>query len=130
MEFRRTMAYPPAAALVNVVLRSRDSTEGRGGRGRAGRARCASAPPGSFRVLGPAFAPLARLRQEHRFQVLLKGDRASMRDAVRAALVERYGEVRWPGVTVDVDPADDHVERQASTGRSRKARAGTPPTRS
>jgi primosomal protein N' (replication factor Y) len=59
---------------------------------------------GNFRVLGPAFAPLARLRQEHRFQVLLKGRRKAMRDAVRAALVERYGSVRWPGVAVDVDP--------------------------
>ena len=27
-----------------------------------------------------------------------------MREAVRRALVERYGEVRWPGVAVDVDP--------------------------
>ena len=59
---------------------------------------------GNFRVLGPAFAPLARLRQEHRFQVLLKGRRKAMRDAVKSALVERYGSVRWPGVAVDVDP--------------------------
>jgi primosomal protein N' len=28
MEFRRTMAYPPAATLVNLILRARDSTEG------------------------------------------------------------------------------------------------------
>jgi hypothetical protein len=28
-----------------------------------------------------------------------------MRDAVREALVERYGSVRWPGVAVDVDPS-------------------------
>jgi primosomal protein N' len=55
-------------------------------------------------VLGPARAPLARLKQEHRFQILLKGDRASMREAVRGALVERYGPTRWPGVAVDVDP--------------------------
>ena len=27
-----------------------------------------------------------------------------MRDAVRRALVAQYGEVRWPGVAVDVDP--------------------------
>ena len=27
-----------------------------------------------------------------------------MRDAVRRAMVERYGEVRWPGVVIDVDP--------------------------
>jgi primosomal protein N' (replication factor Y) len=103
MEFRRTMAYPPAAALVNLVLRSRDSREGAeaadgvaaGLRARAG---------GRFRVLGPAFAPLARLRQEHRFQILLKGRRKAMRDAVREVLVERYGSVRWPGIAVDVDP--------------------------
>src|SRR5204862_6673411 len=103
MEFRRTMAYPPAAALVNIVLRSRDSGEGAEAAdviAAALRARAA----GNFRVLGPAFAPLARLRQEHRFQILVKGRRAAMRDAVRTAMVDRYGDVRWPGVTVDVDP--------------------------
>ena len=47
----------------------------RAGRGRLPRARAR------------AFAPLARLRQEHRFQILLKGRRKAMRDAVRAALV-------------------------------------------
>jgi hypothetical protein len=36
--------------------------------------------------------------------VLLKGHRPSMRDAVRAAMTARYGEQRWPGVAVDVDP--------------------------
>ena len=59
---------------------------------------------GRYRVLGPAHAPLARLRQEHRFQVVLKGSRPAMRGAVRRALVRRYGETRWPGVAVDVDP--------------------------
>lgn len=103
MEFRRTMGYPPTSALVNVVLRGREP---------AAVAREAEAiarglralAPGSFRVLGPAHAPLARLRQEHRFQLLLKGRRAAMRAAVRRVLVERYGEVRWPGIAVDVDP--------------------------
>ncbi|HYU41848.1 MAG TPA: primosomal protein N' [Vicinamibacteria bacterium] len=103
MEFRRTMAYPPAAALVNLILRARDSTEGAEAAD-ALAARLRGQAGGNFRVLGPAFAPLARLRQEHRFQILLKGRRKAMRDAVREALVERYGRVRWPGVAVDVDP--------------------------
>ena len=103
MEFRRTMGYPPVAALVNVVFRSRDADQAsQAAEALATRVRADA--PGRFRVLGPAFAPLAKLRQEHRFQVLLKGDRASMRDAVRRALVERFGAVRWPGVAVDVDP--------------------------
>jgi primosomal protein N' (replication factor Y) (superfamily II helicase) len=103
MEFRRTMAYPPVSALLNVVIRSRDPREGATAADALGR-RLRESAPGRFRVLGPARAPLARLRQEHRFQILLKGRRAAMRGAVREALVERYGEVRWPGVAVDVDP--------------------------
>ncbi|HZM49183.1 MAG TPA: primosomal protein N', partial [Vicinamibacteria bacterium] len=103
MEFRRTMAYPPAAALVNIVLRAKEQAEGAAAADVLA-ARLRAQARGNFRVLGPAFAPLARLRQEHRFQVLLKGRRKAMRDAVREALVERYGDVRWPGVAVDVDP--------------------------
>jgi primosomal protein N' (replication factor Y) len=103
MEFRRTMGYPPVTALVNVVFRSRDADQAaQAAETLAGHVRVDA--PGRFRVLGPAFAPLAKLRQEHRFQVLLKGDRASMREAVRRALVTELGAVRWPGVTVDVDP--------------------------
>jgi primosomal protein N' (replication factor Y) len=103
LEFRRTMGYPPTAALVNLVLRSRDPSEGSAAADALGR-RLRSVAGKRFRVLGPARAPLARLRQEHRFQILLKGQRAAMRTAVRDALVERYGALRWPGVAVDVDP--------------------------
>ena len=103
MEFRRTMGYPPSAALVNLVLRSRDPAAAAADADAVAR-RLREGAPGRYRVLGPARAPLARLKQEHRFQILLKGDRTSMREAVRRALVERYGETRWPGVAVDVDP--------------------------
>jgi len=103
MEFRRTMGYPPVRALVNLVVRSADEAKGREAAAALGgslRSRAA----GRYRVLGPARAPLARLRQEHRFQILLKGGRKAMRDAVRESLVARYGDTRWPGVAVDVDP--------------------------
>ena len=103
LEFRRTMGYPPAAALVNLIVRSEDEGKGRDAAGALGAALRERARRG-YRVLGPARAPLARLRQEHRFQILLKGGRKAMREAVRAALVARYGETRWPGVAVDVDP--------------------------
>jgi primosomal protein N' (replication factor Y) len=103
MEFRSTMAYPPAGALLNVVLRAHDAARAaREAAALAERLRAVAA--GRYRVLGPAQAPLARLRGEHRFQVLLKGRRRAMRQAVREALVARFGEVRWPGVAVDVDP--------------------------
>jgi primosomal protein N' (replication factor Y) len=101
MEFRRTMGYPPTLALLNVVVRSEDA--GKAAREADAIAKALRGGPG-YRVLGPARAPLARLKQEHRWQILLKGRRAAMREAVREALVARYGGVRWPGVAVDVDP--------------------------
>jgi primosomal protein N' (replication factor Y) len=103
MEFRQTMGYPPATALVNVIIRSKDAGAGAEAADALARELRQSAT-GRFRVLGPAHAPLARIRSEHRFQVLLKGHRPSMREAVRHALVERHGARRWPGVAVDVDP--------------------------
>ena len=102
MEFRRTMGYPPVQALLNLVVRSR---EGPAGRAEAeALARSLREGAGPYRVLGPARAPLARLRREHRFQILLKGSRRAMREAVERAVVARYGPTRWPGVSVDVDP--------------------------
>jgi primosomal protein N' (replication factor Y) len=103
LEFRRGMGYPPETALLNVVVRGRDA-------GKAARDAHAIASglralaPGRFRVLGPARAPLARLRQEHRYQVLLKGRRGAMREAVRRVLEQHHGRLRWPGIAVDVDP--------------------------
>jgi primosomal protein N' (replication factor Y) len=103
MEFRRTMGYPPVSALLNLVLRSRQvASAATAAEALARHLREGAA--GQYRVLGPARAPLARLRQEHRFQILLKGSRRAMREAVRRAVVERYGESRWPGVSVDIDP--------------------------
>jgi primosomal protein N' (replication factor Y) len=103
MEFRRTMGYPPVTALLNVVVRAARPGPGAREADALGR-RLREAAHGRFRVLGPAHAPLARLRREHRFQILLKGHRPSMREAVRRALLVRYGDKRWPGIVVDVDP--------------------------
>jgi primosomal protein N' (replication factor Y) len=103
MEFRRTMAYPPSGALLNLLVRARDPGAGAREADAIGRSLRESAP-GQYRVLGPARAPLARLRGEHRFQILLKGRRQAMRAAVLATLTARYGSSRWPGIAIDVDP--------------------------
>ncbi len=56
-----------------------------------------------LRVLGPAPAPLGKLRGEYRAQVLIKGtNRKRMREAVMAAMADA---TRRGGRTiVDVDP--------------------------
>ena len=58
---------------------------------------------GSLRILGPAPAPLGRLRGEYRAQVLIKGtNRKKIREALQAALAARPDLQRH--VVVDVDP--------------------------
>ena len=98
------MRYPPLVALVNAVVRGRTFDEAMqhgGGRRRAASSR--RPRPAGFAILGPAPAPLAKLRGEHRVQFFLKGTRrAEMRQALRAVLAE-MPEIRRR-VTVDVDP--------------------------
>jgi primosomal protein N' (replication factor Y) (superfamily II helicase) len=103
LNYRRSMHYPPAVALINVVVRGRTLDEALGTAGDIARRLQPHCTAGRFTTLGPAPAPLVRLRGEHRAQLLLKGTlRARMREALKAVLAE-MPEVRRR-VTVDVDP--------------------------
>lgn len=99
-EFRERMRYPPFVSMVNVLIRHKAlPTAMRDAEIVATALRQA----GGFAVLGPAPAPLGRLRGEARVQLLLKGrDRTAMRHAVRATL-QAHPEIARRA-TVDVDP--------------------------
>ncbi len=103
LEFRTALRYPPVTAMINVVVRGATLAVALDA-ARALAARVKGALGGSGVVLlGPAPAPIAKLRGEHRAQFFLKGgDRALMKGAVRAALVALPAEARR--ATVDVDP--------------------------
>jgi primosomal protein N' (replication factor Y) len=69
----------------------------------AARLRPADGSPAPFRVLGPAPAPLGRLRGDYRVQLFLKGrNRRQMRVALMSALASRPDVARR--TIVDVDP--------------------------
>jgi primosomal protein N' (replication factor Y) len=95
------MKYPPTLSLVNLVVRAPAAGEALADAGRL--ARNLRRPGVSFEVLGPAAAPLPRLRGDYRAQVFLKGThRAAMRQAVQHALAAHPAIARR--TTVDVDP--------------------------
>ena len=101
MRFRRSMRYPPLLAMVNVVVRA--DTFARAMDEAAGLAADMRGARGGYEVLGPAPAPITRLKGEHRAQIFLKGtSRRPLREAVQAALDRRPALRRR--VTVDVDP--------------------------
>jgi primosomal protein N' (replication factor Y) len=104
IEFRRLLAYPPFGALANVIVRGRQEEEALSRSASLGRL-LAPAPEG-VRVLGPAPAPVARLKNEYRYQMLVKA-------SSRKRLNELLGEIRrfaasekWPAASLalDVDP--------------------------
>lgn len=105
IEYRQAMRYPPVIAMINVVVRGRTFDAAMQGAADLASRTSAHANPalGRFVILGPAPAPLTKLRGEHRAQFFLKGSsRAAMRHAIREALKELPEVARK--ASVDVDP--------------------------
>jgi primosomal protein N' (replication factor Y) (superfamily II helicase) len=103
MELRRELMYPPFARLALVRIEGNEPAQVSDGAAKIATLLAHAAKPESLRVLGPAPAPIERIKQRYRWQVLLK---ARERHELRAALSEvasyRAGEeVR---VSVDIDP--------------------------
>jgi primosomal protein N' (replication factor Y) len=102
LTFRQSMRYPPAVALINVVVKARTREAAMEDAGViVGALRVPGLGP--YRVLGPAPAPLVRLKGEHRAQLFIKGtQRKAMREALQTVLESR-AEIRRRAI-VDVDP--------------------------
>ena len=99
--FRRAMRYPPMISLVNAVVRSRTFAGAMDDA--ADIAEAVRRSDGGLRILGPAPAPLGKLRGEYRAQLLIKGmNRKKIREALQSALAARPELQRR--VVVDVDP--------------------------
>jgi len=103
IDFRRKMRYPPLVAMINTIVRSRTFGGAMDDASDLVQRLRTRADEAGLRILGPAPAPLGKLRGEYRSQVLIKGtNRRAMREALLAALASRPDLERR--VVVDVDP--------------------------
>ncbi len=105
MHFRRLMAYPPFTSLANVIVR--DTSLEKAIRFSRQLSEYFSPHDGKgARILGPATAPLARLKKEHRFQFLLKSPRRSVLTKLLTGAVDycEAKEIPQTAVLVDMDP--------------------------
>ena len=105
LRFRRAMHYPPYAALANVLLQSQRLEEAAGWAAALGRW-CAHTTLRHVRVLGPATAPIAKIKRTYRFHLVMKGEsRRALQKALRAMLAhaEEAGIPR-ANLIIDVDP--------------------------
>jgi primosomal protein N' (replication factor Y) len=105
LHFRRMMAYPPFTALANVIVRD-TSLEKAIRWSRQLSEYFSPHDDKSVRILGPATAPLARLKKEHRFQFLLKSPKRSVLTKLLGGAIAYCDAKEIPdtAVLVDMDP--------------------------
>ncbi len=104
LQFRRFMKYPPFSAMANILIRAtkqedalRMSTE---------LGHHITPPPENMRIMGPAEAPVQRLKAEFRYQLLIKsGSRKDLNALLRKARDFARAQ-KWSAtaLVIDVDP--------------------------
>ena len=104
--FRRTMHYPPFSALINVLIHDKDYDRANGTAMEFARELRDAAKSSGLRVLGPAPAAISRIREEYRFQVLIKAQsRARAREALDVAMDRVTSAGHNPrSISIEVDP--------------------------
>jgi primosomal protein N' (replication factor Y) len=105
--FRRVLHYPPFTALAAVLVRDRKVENAvRWSRALAGY--FAPFESHGVKILGPAAAPLARLRRDYRFQFVLKSAHRSVLGKALAGALDFCAakEIPETAVIVDVDPTN------------------------
>jgi primosomal protein N' (replication factor Y) len=104
LRFRSWMHYPPYSSLANVMVRSSKLDETLSWAGALGRWFEKTSHEG-VRVLGPAAAPIERLKRDYRYHFILKSPSRQKLNAVLRAMLAEAARERIPrtNVIVDVD---------------------------
>ncbi len=105
LHFRRMMAYPPFISLANVIVR--DTNLENAVRWSRRLSEYFSPKDGQgVRILGPASAPLARLKKEHRYQFLLKSPKRSVLTKLLSGALSfcDANQIPQTAILVDMDP--------------------------
>ena len=104
LEFRRWLRYPPYACFANILVR--DEKQEQALRMATQLGYILNPQPEGVRVMGPAEAPVARLQNEYRYQILLKAAKRSILRAVIQQLRAFADKEKWraTALVIDVDP--------------------------
>jgi primosomal protein N' (replication factor Y) len=103
--FRRAMRYPPFCVMANLIVQASQPETGVR-RARQVAAAVRQAGGSQLQVIGPAAAPLARLKGHYRYQVIVKGaSRRRLSDALNeAAAALAVEKISTKDLVIDMDP--------------------------
>ena len=107
LENRREVGYPPFARLVTARVHAGAEDEARGATQLLAETarQHAAVREGAVQILGPAPAPLARLRGRYHYRLLLKSPDRRLLRKVTALLAARIDQGLGPAhATLDIDP--------------------------
>ena len=104
IEFRKWLRYPPFASMANVMTRAEKQEDALRMATQLGY--LLTPPPEGVRVMGPAEAPVLRVRSEYRYQILLKAARRAALRQVLNNLKQLAEQQKWKAnaLLIDVDP--------------------------
>ncbi len=102
--FRRALRYPPYTSVALLLVCRPDLSDAV--EMSRGLGECLRPVPDSVQLIGPASAPMVRLRAEYRFQFLVRSNRRAALAAVLRQARDYASEHEWPptALTIDVDP--------------------------
>jgi primosomal protein N' (replication factor Y) len=104
LQFRRFMKYPPFAAMANVLIRSQKQEDALRMSTELGHH--ITPAPENMRIMGPAEAPVPRLKDEFRYQLLIKSGSRKDLNALLKKAQEFARAQKWnaTALVIDVDP--------------------------
>jgi len=102
LQFRSWMHYPPYSALANVLVRSNRLDEALQWSGTLGRWFEKTRQEG-VRVLGPAVAPILRLKRDYRYHFILKSPSREKLNGTLRAMLAFVAQEKIPRTQVIVD---------------------------
>jgi primosomal protein N' (replication factor Y) len=109
LELRRELMYPPFARMALVRIEGADAARVNETAARMVTMLGRLAPPDTMRILGPAPAPIERIRQRYRWQIVVKSPALNeMRSALASAraAIGPYAERAEVRVAIDIDPVN------------------------
>ncbi len=103
MELRRELAYPPFSRLIRIILsfRTRDAAK-KVIKEITGKIKRSAAQ--GVEILGPAPAPIEKIRNLWRWHLILKGKRSKTLRQAAGSILEQIRDVKNVRIDVDVDP--------------------------
>lgn len=102
---RKEMGYPPFSSIVNLVISGINLQKVTDAAMRINVFLEAKIKEAGIEKLGPAPAPLSRIKSRHRWQIILKGDtEKKMRDIIGALLASDLAEQPDTTVSIDLNP--------------------------